>query len=121
MTYDLNLKEEDLNAFLHSQNKLFNNFAFTFNNGSVTAAGKDGDLSLRLQGHYTIQEEPVNGLMFHVDSIVFNGLELPDTTRASLEEEFDLGFYPSKIVSFLHATEVDSKDGVLHVRLGLSF
>ncbi|RQW11772.1 hypothetical protein EH198_11550 [Paenibacillus rhizophilus] len=120
-TYDLNLKEEDLNEFLYSQNKLFNNFSFTFENGSVIAAGKNGDLSLRLQGHYTIQEEPLNGLMFHVDSIIFNGLELPDTTRASLEKEFDLGFYPSKIVSFLHATEVDSKDGVLHVRLRLSF
>lgn len=121
VTYDLNLKEEDLNEFLHSQNKLFDNFAFTFKNGSVIASGQDGDLSLRLQGHYTVQEDPVNALMFHVDSIVFNGFELPDTTRASLEEEFDLGFYPSKIVSFLRATEVDSKDGVLHVRLDLSF
>ncbi|QWU14958.1 hypothetical protein SAMN04487895_109152 [Paenibacillus sophorae] len=121
MTYELNLKEADLNEFLHSENKLFDNFAFTFENGSVIASGKSGDLSLRLQGHYTIQEEPMNGLMFHVDSIIFNSLELPDTTRKSLEEEFDLGFYPSKIVSFLHASEVDSKDGVLHVKLTLSF
>ncbi|WP_025691623.1 coiled-coil domain-containing protein [Paenibacillus zanthoxyli] len=121
MTYELNLKEADLNEFLHSENKLFDNFAFTFKSGSVIATGKSGDLSLRLQGHYTIQEEPMNGLMFHVDSIIFNGLELPDTTRKSLEEEFDLGFYPSKIVSFLRASEVDSKDGVLHVKLTLSF
>ncbi|AIQ13924.1 hypothetical protein PDUR_19935 [Paenibacillus durus] len=121
MTYELNLKEADLNEFLHSKNKLFDNFAFTFENGSVIASGKSGDLSLRLQGHYTIQDEPMNGLMFHVDSIIFNGLELPDMTRKSLEEEFDLGFYPSKIVSFLRASEVDSKDGVLHVKLTLSF
>jgi hypothetical protein len=59
--------------------------------------------------------------MFHVDHVVFNGLELPDTTRQALEEDFDLGFYPQKIVSFLHATEVSSADGILHVKLSLSF
>ncbi|WP_252863364.1 coiled-coil domain-containing protein [Paenibacillus riograndensis] len=121
MTYHLALKEEDLNEFLVSQNPLFQDFAFHFNNNEVTASGKSGGLSMTLTGHYTIQEEPVNGLMFHVDHVLFNGLELPDTTRKALEEEFDLGFYPEKIVSFLRATEVSSADGVLHVKLSLSF
>ncbi|MNO29665.1 hypothetical protein D3C76_195850 [compost metagenome] len=121
MTYTLALKEEDLNEFLVSQNPLFKDFAFHFNNNEVTASGKSGGLSMTLTGHYTIQEEPVNGLMFHVDHVLFNGLELPDTTRTALEEEFDLGFYPEKIVSFLRATEVSSSDGVLHVKLSLSF
>lgn len=121
MTYNLALKEEDLNEFLVTQNELFKDFAFHFNDNEVTAAGKSGGLSLTLTGHYTIQEEPVNGLMFHVDHVLFNGLELPDTTRKTLEEEFDLGFYPAKIVSFLRATEVSSRDGVLHVKLSLSF
>lgn len=120
MTYNLDLKEEDLNEFLRSENKLFDNFAFAFQDGTVVASGKSGDLSLRLQGHYTIQDEPLNGLMFHVDSIIFNGLELPDTTRKKMEEDFDLGFYPSQIVSFLRATAVESKSGVLHVELKLS-
>ncbi|WP_379161202.1 coiled-coil domain-containing protein [Paenibacillus sp. sgz5001063] len=121
MTYNLALKEADLNEFLISQNELFKDFAFQFNDNEVIASGKSGGLSLTLTGHYTIQEEPVNGLMFHVDHVVFNGLELPDTTRKALEEEFDLGFYPAKIVSFLRATEVSSQDGVLHVKLSLSF
>ncbi|WP_025708360.1 coiled-coil domain-containing protein [Paenibacillus graminis] len=121
MTFNLALKEEDLNGFLVSQNPLFQDFAFHFNNNEVTASGKSGGLSMTLTGHYTIQEEPVNGLMFHVDHVLFNGLELPDTTRKALEEEFDLGFYPEKIVSFLRATEVSSADGVLHVKLSLSF
>lgn len=119
--YQLHLKEEDLNAFLRSQNELFTDFAFHFNDGSVTASGKSGKLSLSLTGHYTIQNEPVNAMLFHVDKIVFNGLNLPDTTNKSLEEEFDLGFYPSKIVSFLRATEVDSQDGLLQVKLSISF
>lgn len=121
MTYVLNLKEEDLNQFLQSENELFKDFAFHFNDGLITASGKSGELTLTLTGHYTIQDEPINGLIFVVDQIVFNGLELPDSTRKSLEEEFDLGFYPGKIVSFLKATAVDSKDGVLHVKLSISF
>ncbi|WP_339244514.1 hypothetical protein NST58_25105 [Paenibacillus sp. FSL R10-2796] len=121
MTYELNLKEEDLNEFLQSQNSLFKDFAFHFNDGSITATGKSGALALSLTGHYTIQEEPINGLIFQVDHIVFNGLELPDTTRKTLEEEFDLGFYPGKIVSFLRTTAVDSQEGVLHVKLSISF
>lgn len=121
MTYELNLKEEDLNEFLQSQNKLFKDFAFRFNDGAITATGKSGALALSLTGHYTIQQEPINGLIFQVDHIVFNGLELPDTTRKTLEEEFDLGFYPGKIVSFLRATEVDSKEGILQVKLSISF
>ncbi|MCL6605768.1 MAG: hypothetical protein K6T94_23135 [Paenibacillus sp.] len=121
MTYHLKLKEEDLNEFLHSQNKLFENFEFKFDENSVTASGISGNLSLDLKGHYSILEAPESGLMFHVDDIVFNGLKLPDTTRKSLEEEFDLGFYPEKVISFLHATDVDSKEGVLHVTLTITF
>ncbi|GGF77981.1 hypothetical protein GCM10010912_23760 [Paenibacillus albidus] len=121
MTYNLNLKEEDLNEFLVSQNQLFEDFAFHFEDGAVSASGTSGQLTLTLTGRYTIQNEPVNGLMFHVDHIVFNGLELPESTRLALEEEFDLGFYPEKIVSFLRATEVNSNDGVLFVKLSLSF
>jgi hypothetical protein len=121
MTYTLALKEEDLNTFLVSQNELFKDFAFHFKEGQVTASGTSGGLTLTLTGHYTIENEPVNGLMFHVDNVVFNGLELPDSTRQSLEEEFDLGFYPEKIVSLLHATEVESKKGVLYVKLSISF
>ncbi|WP_244444686.1 coiled-coil domain-containing protein [Paenibacillus camerounensis] len=121
MTYNLALKEEDLNEFLVSQNKLFEGFSFRFESGSVIASGSSGGLTLTLTGRYSIQEEPVSGLMFHIDSVVFNGLELPETTRRDLEDEFDLGFYPGKIVSFLHATEVESKDGVLYVKLSISF
>ncbi|WP_156830068.1 coiled-coil domain-containing protein [Paenibacillus sp. HW567] len=121
MTYNLALKEADLNEFLVAQNSLFKDFAFHFNDNEITATGKSGGLSLTLTGHYTIQNDPVNALMFHVDEVVFNGLKLPDTTRKALEEDFDLGFYPEKIISFLRATDVSSAAGVLHVKLALSF
>ncbi|WP_246188064.1 coiled-coil domain-containing protein [Paenibacillus tengchongensis] len=121
MTYQLTLGEEELNRFLVSQNPLFTDFGFQFRDGKVTASGMSGGLTLTLTGRYAIQEEPENALMFHVEQVVFNGLQLPESTCRSLEENFDLGFYPRKIVSFLRATEVNSSDGVLSVKLSLSF
>ncbi|MEC0179871.1 hypothetical protein P4H83_33950, partial [Paenibacillus favisporus] len=76
--------------------------------------------SLQVQGHYSVEEQPQNSIMFHVDKLVFNGYELPDTTCRQMEEEFDLGFYPQQIVSFVKATEVKSTDKNLHVTLKLS-
>jgi len=55
-----------------------------------------------------------------VDHLLFNGLELPDTTRQALEKEFDLGFYPAKLVSFIQATSVKIEDGTLEVKLKMS-
>ncbi|WP_052098682.1 coiled-coil domain-containing protein [Paenibacillus stellifer] len=121
MKYELNLKQEDLNTFLRSQNDMFNQFGFTFKNDQVLVSGTNGDLSMTLTGHYSVQDEPVNGIMFHVDSIIFNGLQLPDTTCRELEKEFDLGFYPSQFISLLKTTEVSSRDGVLHVELAIKF
>lgn len=119
-TYSIEIQEDDLNEFLKSKNEIFNNFAFHFNDNKVIAAGESGNLSLQVEGHYSIVNEPENSILFHVDKLVFNGLELPDTTCRQLEEEFDLGFYPQQIVSFVKATEVTSSNQALHVTLKLS-
>ncbi|AJS57731.1 hypothetical protein [Paenibacillus sp. IHBB 10380] len=118
--YSINLKEDELNEFLRSKDKLFNVFSFHFNEGSITASGQSGNLEIEITGHYSIVNEPKNGIMFHVDKLLFNKLELPDTTRQSLEEEFDLGFYPQQLISFVKATEVSVTDKNLHVTLKLS-
>ncbi|MED5020330.1 hypothetical protein P9847_23975 [Paenibacillus chibensis] len=119
-TYSIDIQEKDLNEFLKSKNKLFDNFGFHFSDNKVIAAGESGNLSLQVEGHYSIENEPENSILFHVDKLVFNGLELPDTTCRQLEDEFDLGFYPQQIVSFVKATEVTSNDQMLHVKLKLS-
>lgn len=121
MTYTIALKDEQLNAFLASQNELLKNFSFRFYPDKVTASGTSGNLSLTVTGHYSIQEEPENALMFHIDQVVFNGLQLPEATCKKLEQEFDLGFYPQEVVSFLRASDVSSENGVLYVKLSLSF
>jgi hypothetical protein len=118
--YTITVPEADLNTFLREQNELFNNFSFQFDDGKVTAFGKRDNMEISVTGHYTIENEPKNSILFHVDELLFNGFSLPDTTKRALEEEFDLGFYPDLIVSFLKAKSVEMKDGNLIIQLNLS-
>jgi peptidoglycan hydrolase CwlO-like protein len=117
--YTIRVPENDLNTFLREQNEIFNHFSFQFTDGKVIAQGKRDEMEIRIAGHYTIENEPNNVILFHVDELLFNGFALPDTTRNALEEEFDLGFYPDLIVSFLKADSVEMKDGELIIKLSL--
>ncbi|WP_053375482.1 coiled-coil domain-containing protein [Paenibacillus sp. FJAT-27812] len=117
--YTIRVPENDLNAFLREQNDIFNNFAFEFVDGKVVAQGKQGNMEIKVAGHYTVENEPKNAILFHVDELLFNGFALPDTTRRALEKEFDLGFYPDLIVSFLKADSVEMSDGELTIKLNL--
>ncbi|WP_257444252.1 coiled-coil domain-containing protein [Paenibacillus soyae] len=118
--YTIRVPEDKLNEFLREQDERFNYFSFKFEDGKITAYGKRDDIEISVSGHYSLIEEPKNGIMFHVDELVFNGFTLPDTTRAALEEEFDLGFYPGLITSFLKANSVTVKDGELTIKLSVS-
>lgn len=118
--YTLRVPQDDLNAFLREQNEMFERFAFTFADNKVTATGKRDNMELSITGTYTVQDKPKNGIIFHVEELLFNGFALPDTTRSSLEEEFDLGFYPGLIISFLKAKSVEIKDGELIVKLSIN-
>lgn len=117
--YTINIHEDDLNGFLRSEDKLFETFAFRFEDGKVIASGESGNLSLLIEGRYSVVDEPQNAIMFEVERLVFNRLELPDTTRRSLQDEFDMNFYPKQLISFLKATEVSSSDQRLIVRMEL--
>ncbi|WP_433946124.1 coiled-coil domain-containing protein [Paenibacillus sp. SN-8-1] len=118
--YTISIKQEDLNAFLKSENEIFNNFAFTFEEGKIIAEGKQGSLQLRVEGHYTIENKPQNSIQFHVDKLIFNGLTLPDTTCRELENEFDLGFYPKLIIPLVEASDVTLQKGLLIIKLKLA-
>ncbi|QYR20103.1 hypothetical protein KZ483_19885 [Paenibacillus sp. sptzw28] len=119
--YTLTIPENKLNAFLRGQNPLFDNFAFVFEHGVLSVTGKRDGLDVKISGHYTVEEiDTGNAIIFHVDELIFNGLALPDTTRKSLEDQFDLGFYPQKIVSFLQAKSVAVEDGKLIVKLSVN-
>ncbi|APB75135.1 hypothetical protein MHB54_22405 [Paenibacillus sp. FSL M7-0802] len=117
----ISIREEDFNRFLKSENELFNHFNFTFAQDRIVVEGQQGTMKLRVEGHYTLENEPKNAILFHVDRLVFNGLELPDTTRNKLEKDFDLGFYPQQLISYVKATEVRTLAGMLEVKLELNF
>ncbi|WP_019636254.1 coiled-coil domain-containing protein [Paenibacillus fonticola] len=118
--YTLTIREEDLNQFLYQKNNLLSDMSFIFEEEKIIATGSREELNLRVEGHYTVENEPQNAIVFHVDRLIFNGLELPDTTRMELQTDYDLGFYPQKIVPFVKATEAIIQKGTLTVRLKLS-
>jgi len=113
----LTITDSQLNEFLRSADSRFDDFAFTFDGGLLTMEGDNGNIRVKIQGRYTVEEEPENAIRFHVDSLIFNGLALPDTTRAELEREFDLGFYPQKLIKYVKAQSVSLEDGTLTVQL----
>jgi hypothetical protein len=113
----LTLTDDDLNAFLRSQNDLFNHMAIRFEEERMVVSADTQQMQVVISGHYTLQETPQNALLFHVDNLNFNGLDLPDTTLADLEREFDLGFYPQQLVTFVKATGVKLAPGKLVVEL----
>lgn len=118
--YTIRVSEDKLNEFLREQDERFNHFAFSFDDDSITAYGKRDGMEISVKGHYSVQDKPTNGIIFHVDELLFNGFTLPDTTRSALEDEFDLGFYPGLIMSFLKAKEVEIKDGELVIKLAVA-
>ncbi|WEK53001.1 MAG: hypothetical protein P0Y55_10370 [Candidatus Cohnella colombiensis] len=115
----ITITDKQLNEFVRSKDSRFNDFNFTFQDGLLTMEGDNGNIQVKIQGHYTIEEAPENAMLFHVDLLQFNGLTLPDTTRAELEREFDLGFYPQKLIKFIKAKSVSIEDGTLTVLLSL--
>ncbi len=118
--YRLEIREEELNAFLYSKSELLKDMSFRFEKDKIIAQGSREGLELEVEGHYTVEQEPENSIVFHVDRLLFNGLALPDTTRAELERDFDLGFYPKKIVPFVEATDAAISVGTLTVKLKLT-
>jgi hypothetical protein len=113
----LTITQQQLNEFLRSEDSRFDDFSFTFKDSLLTMEGNNGNIQVKIQGRYTVENEPENALLFHVEKLVFNGLELPDTTRADLEREFDLGFYPQKLIKYVKAQSVSMEDGKLIVQL----
>ncbi|MFC5532164.1 coiled-coil domain-containing protein [Cohnella yongneupensis] len=113
----LTITDQQLNDFLRSKDDRFKDFAFTFDNGMLTMNGDNGNIKVMIQGRYEVVNDPENAIIFHVDKLVFNGLELPDTTREDLEREFDLGFYPQKLIKYVKAQSVTLEDGKLVVAL----
>lgn len=114
------ITDEQLNEFLAHQNDMLNNLSFTFKEDAIEATGKHEQIDMGIKGHYQLIQEPTNHIQFTIYEMLYNGFYLPESTIKSLEEQFDLGFYPDKINFLglrLEATEVQTDLGQLKVTL----
>ncbi|WP_217596135.1 hypothetical protein [Cohnella sp. GbtcB17] len=113
----LTLTDAQLNDFLRAQSDLLKDFTIAFKPNLLSLQGKSGAMEVAVTGTYSVENDPKNAIMFHMNTLVFNGLTLPDTTRDDLVRDFDLGFYPQQVMAYLKADSVSLEDGKLIVKL----
>lgn len=111
--------DEALNRFLHEQDETLRNFSFRFEKDLISAGGAADGVEIALKGRYVVEDKPANAVRFRIDSVSFNGYVLPESTARSLEREFDLAIYPSKIAPLFKATDVTIEPGKLTISLKL--
>ncbi|MEB3100655.1 hypothetical protein [Ferviditalea candida] len=104
--YSLEIQDQQLNEFLRNENPLFTQVTFAFEQNELVIKGMQDQMNVEIRGYFILEQKPENVLRFVITHLKFNGLELPDTRRNQLQEQFQLGVYPQKIASFLTATDV---------------
>ena len=117
---EFRLTDTAFNAFLQEQDPIFETFRFRFSPEGMAVSGELNEKTASLGGRYILLEEPENALHFIIDSIWFNGVELPDTTKAALQQQYDLTFEPGLLVSGLSVSELIHEEGMVRVKLALS-
>lgn len=116
------ISDRQFNQFLHTENENLLPLTFSFQEDQMTITGDIDGLAIQIIGHYTLQKTEDNtAIMFHVDKLVYDGFDLPDTTAKALEKEFMLGFYPDSYAAFLEATDlkISNQALTLHLKLKL--
>lgn len=115
------IKEEPLNQFLRKQNELFETFIYTITEDHIMINGKRDDVEITVKGHFAIEKEPEEALRFLLDELAYNGFVLPDTTKAEMQKQFSMTFYPKRnaLTSLLEVTSVELLPGELIIELTL--
>lgn len=117
---EVRLTDGAFNDFLQERDPIFESFRFRFSPDGMTVSGEIDERTASLRGMYFLEHEPENALRFVIDSVLFNGMELPDTTKAAMQEQYDLTFEPGRLVSGLTVSELIHEEGMLRVKLSLS-
>ncbi|NOU95427.1 hypothetical protein GC093_19670 [Paenibacillus sp. LMG 31456] len=122
--YTFQITDQELNSFLRSKNELFRNMTFRFTDSQVITTGTQDGMEVLIKGKYelAVKDEPKGKtyVRFRIESLQFNGFELPATTIEAMEKEFDLGVYPQTVASFLLVTGVKLEEGKLSLMLKLA-
>lgn len=111
------IPDDHFNSFLQSRNPLFERFRFAFRKEGLVVSGEVQGKPASFSGQFILETEPVNALRFEIRSILFDHYELPDTTQAALQQQYDLTFEPGKLLAGLVVSEIANEDGELRVKL----
>jgi|HigsolmetaAR203D_1030402.scaffolds.fasta_scaffold00153_31 hypothetical protein len=111
------ISDEQLNSFLWEKNPMFERLKFTFADGIITVTGQDAGQELRIAGRYLLRTEPENRLDFSIEELEYNGLLLPDSTRADLARQFDLSISVEHFELEMEVTDVRMEDNRLIIHL----
>lgn len=109
--------DAELNHFLQTGSSALDGFAFRFGDNVITAGGSTDGVSITLDGRYVVENKPANAVRFVIDRLSFNSFRLPESTVRTVERQFDLSFYPSKLLPFLQATGVTIGGGQMTIDL----
>jgi peptidoglycan hydrolase CwlO-like protein len=117
------MTDQDLNDFLISKNELFHTLAFSFTKNNVTAKGNKDGQAMNIEGNFIVIEgKEMNEVRYQVNKLDFNGYQLPDTTIASLIEEYKLGFFPRAATKgLIEVTGISNEEGKLIIKFKISF
>jgi len=115
------IQEKPLNAFLRKQDELFERFVFTMTDQYITINGTQGKVNITINGHYAIEKEPEEALRFILDELIYNGFALPDTTRADMQKQFSMSFFPKQnsLTASMEVNNVLLKKGQLTIEFSL--
>lgn len=113
------VREQELNTFLRNRNALFNEFYIALSADGIRIEGSRGALSVRIDGHFEVVENPDPALRFTLDRLYFGDFDLPDTTIADMQRRFPMTFSTSQheLTSFLVITGIEHLDGTLRLNL----
>jgi len=112
------ISDTQLNQFLRSKNKVFDNLNFTFEDDYFIAEGHEGDIQVSIKGTYTLLEDKIK---FELLGLTFNQFDLPDTTIKDLNEQYSLGIDPSQVSSIFTADGVIVEQGKITIKLKMKF
>lgn len=111
---EFEITDLQLNEFLRSQNELFNNLNFRFEEDYFIADGQEDNIEVSIKGTYKLDDDKIR---FELLALTFNQFDLPDTTINDLNEQYALGIDPSQVSSIFSADGVTIEKGKINIKL----
>ncbi|AUM66098.1 hypothetical protein GOP56_09685 [Brevibacillus sp. 7WMA2] len=114
-THKLTITEEEFNKFLLSKDPIFQHAYFSFDHNQLEVVGNYNQVNLKIIGSYEVVSP--TELRFHINKLMFDGYELPDSTAEEMAKEYNLSFYPALINPNIHVQEATLDEHKLQIKV----